>query len=212
MKGTKVKDVEITWLGHASFKFKGSKGIFIDPYVLPEGEEKADIIVMTHEHFDHCAVENAEKIIKDSTVVLTTKGCAAKCGFETRVIGTGESIELQGVKIETVEAYNVDKQFHPRGLGFGVIVEMDGVRIYHAGDTDLIPEMKNLKPDVALLPIGGTYTMNIEEAVEATARIKPEIVIPMHYNYIDGTEAEPEKFRELLSEKDPEIQVTILSP
>ncbi len=212
MKGIKIKDVEIIWLGHSSFKFNNSRVVYIDPFVLPEKAEKADIIIMTHEHFDHCAVKNAEKIIKDSTVVFTTKGCADKCGFDTEVIDAGESREAYNVKIEAVEAYNTDKPFHPRGFGFGVIIEMDGVRIYHAGDSDFIPEMENLRPDLALLPIGGKYTMDIREAVEAAAKIRAKITIPMHYNYIDDTKAKPEKFRESLSEKAPDIQVIILSP
>ena len=213
MNTTEFKGVEITWFGHASFKLKGEAGtVYIDPYVLPEDTEAADVIVMTHEHADHCAVENTGKIMKASTVVVTTQGCARRCSGDVRTVKAGDSVEVGGIKVEAVEAYNRAKPFHSRGLGVGVVVSMHGVRIYHAGDTDFIPEMSDIKADVALLPIGGHYTMDEHEAVEAALAIKPSVAIPMHYNYIPQTSADPELFRRLIAEKDESIEVRILEP
>ena len=211
MGSTEFKGVEIAWLGHASFKLKGEAGtVYIDPYVLPEDAEAADVIVMTHEHADHCAVENAGRIAKASTVIVTTSNCARRCSGDVRTVKPGESVEAGGIKVEAVEAYNRAKPFHPRGLGVGVVVSMQGVRIYHAGDTDLIPEMREIRADVALLPIGGHYTMDEREAAEAALAIKPRVAIPMHYNYIPQTEADPELFRRLVEEKDRSIEVRVL--
>ena len=213
MGATEFRGVEISWLGHASFKLEGKAGVvYVDPYVLPEGAEAADVIVMTHEHFDHCAVENVSNIAKESTVIVTTPGCAGRCSGNVRTVKAGERAEVGGIVIEAVEAYNRDKPFHPRGLGVGVVVVIDGVRIYHAGDTDFIPEMKEIQADVALLPIGGHYTMDEREAAEAALAIKPSVAIPMHYNHIPQTEADPELFRRLVEEKDKSIEVRILQP
>jgi len=213
MKTTDFRGVEITWFGHASFMLKGDAGVvYIDPYVVPEAVEAADVIVMTHEHFDHCAVENLSKLMGESTVIVTTPGCAGRCSGNVRTLKAGERAEVGGIVIEAVEAYNRDKPFHPRGLGVGVVVTMQGVRIYHAGDTDFIPEMKSIKAEVALLPIGGHYTMDEREAAEAALAIKPSVAIPMHYNHIPQTEADPELFRRLVEEKDKSIEVRILQP
>ncbi len=213
MGATEFRGVEIFWLGHASFKLKGKAGVvYVDPYVLPEGAEAADVIVMTHEHFDHCAVENVGRIAKESTVIVTTPGCAGRCSGNVRTVKAGERAVVGGIVIEAVEAYNRDKPFHPRGLGVGVVVVIDGVRIYHAGDTDFIPEMKEIQADVALLPIGGHYTMDEREAAEAALAIKPSVAIPMHYNHIPQTEADPALFRRLVEEKDKSVEVRILQP
>jgi len=213
MDTTEFKGVEISWLGHASFKLRGKAGVvYIDPYVLPEDTEAADVIVMTHEHFDHCAVENVSRITKETTIIVTTQGCAGRCSGDVRTLKAGERAEVGEIVIEAVDAYNRGKPFHPRGLGMGVVVVIDGVRIYHAGDTDFIPEMKEIEADVALLPIGGHYTMDEHEAAEAALSIKPSVAIPMHYNYIPQTEADPELFRRLVEEKDKSIEVRILQP
>lgn len=196
------KGVSITWFGHASFMIKGSKTIYIDPYVLPEDPEPADIIIYTHKHFDHCV--EANKIRKQGTIAV------GPCEFSDKKLSAGEQTEVKGIKIQAVEAYNIGKPFHPKGLGIGVIVEIDGVRIYHAGDTDFIPEMKDYRCDIALLPIGGTYTMDEEDAAKATKAINPEIVIPMHFNYLDQTKANPEYFSKLVG-KYSNAKVVILT-
>ena len=206
----KLNSVEIEWLGHASFRISdGTVVIYIDPYVLPEYAEKADLILVTHDHFDHCATDNIKKIADDSTVVVCPPMCESKLvGLNVKTISPGDKLEEKGVVVEAVHSYNLFKAFHPKGKGIGFIITLDGKRIYHAGDTDFIPEMKELKNiDVALLPIGGTYTMDEVEAAEAANTIKPKIVVPMHYNYLEGLEKDPERFKKLVNE---EIEVKIL--
>ncbi len=211
MGKTTVGNVEIEWFGHASFKLKGSVVVYIDPFILPDSVEKADIVLMTHEHFDHCVGDKLGVLAKPDTVVVTTEGCSSKLhGYDVIKVKEGDEVEVKGVKIKAVPAYNVNKHFHPRGLGVGFVVNLDGVKIYHAGDTDVIPEMKDLSSegiDVALLPIGGTYTMDDVEAAEAVKLIKPKIVIPMHYNSLEGLEKDPTKFKELVGD---EAEVVIL--
>ncbi|RLI87244.1 MAG: MBL fold metallo-hydrolase [Archaeoglobales archaeon] len=189
----KYGGVEITYLKHAGFKIKGSVTIYIDPYEVPKGLEKADIILITHDHFDHKDIKSITNLAGDDTVVVYPKGCFVE-GYKSCELSVGETVELKGVKIETIPAYNIDKPYHKEG-GVGYIVEIDGVRIYHAGDTDRIPEMKNVKVDVALLPIGGTYTMDVKEAVEAAKDIQAKYYVPMHYGAIPGTEADPREFK-----------------
>ncbi|WP_456467978.1 MBL fold metallo-hydrolase [Archaeoglobus sp.] len=185
--------VEITWLKHAGFKIKGSKVLYIDPYDIPKELEKADIILVTHDHFDHMDVKSIKRLSKDDTVVVHPTGCIIE-GYESCEVKTGESVNIKGVEIKAVPAYNINKPFHKENC-VGYIVSIDGVRIYHAGDTDRIPEMREIEVDIALLPIGGTYTMDLDEAVEATRDVKARYYIPMHFGAIPQTEANPEEFR-----------------
>ena len=189
------KGVEVVYLKHAGFKIKGSVTIYIDPYEIPRGMDRADMVLITHDHFDHKDVKSIMNLADEETVVIYPKGCLVEGYKSCEISGAGEKLEIKGVKIETVPAYNINKPYHKKGSGVGYIVEMDGVRIYHAGDTDRTPEMRNIKVDVALLPIGGTYTMDVKEAVEAAGDIRAEYYIPMHYGAIEGTEANPEEFK-----------------
>ena len=200
--------VKITVFGHASVMLESKEGkiIYIDPYILPEGDvEKADLVIFTHEHYDHCV--DPSEIKKDDTILI-----GSNCKYAQNDIKPKDKITLDWVVIDAVYAYNVNKKFHPKGAGVGVIVNIDGVRIYHASDTDFIPEMKELKGkvDIALIPIGGTYTMNVDEAVEAVKAIKPKIVVPIHYNIINGTEADPNEFAEKVKEEAPDVEVKVL--
>jgi len=185
--------VEITWLKHAGFRIKGSKVVYIDPYEIPEELEKADLILVTHDHFDHMDMKSIKKLSKDDTVVVHPSGCIVE-GFESCEVRVGEETDIRGVKVKPVRAYNVDKPFNKENC-VGYIIEIDGVRIYHAGDTDRIPEMKEIEVDVALLPAGGTYTMDLKEAIEAANDIKAKHYIPMHFGAIPQTQADPEEFK-----------------
>ncbi|MBI2559062.1 MBL fold metallo-hydrolase [Candidatus Woesearchaeota archaeon] len=188
----------IKWLGHAGFKIKGEKTIYIDPFKIKE-TEPADIIIITHEHFDHLSPEDINKVQAGKTIVVTTPDCLIKVSGNIKAINPGTVLNVDGIQIEAVPAYNTNKQFHPRANGWvGVIVTVNGKRIYHAGDTDNIPEMAYLKNiDIALLPVSGTYVMTAEEAADAANKIMPKVAVPMHYGSIVGTKADAEKFKKL---------------
>ncbi len=185
--------VKITWLKHAGFQIKNSAVIYIDPYEVNKELEKADIILITHDHFDHMDIKSIRKLSKDDTTIVYPKGCIVE-GYKTCEISENSKVVIKNVEIQAVPAYNINKPFHKTGC-VGYIIKIDGVRIYHAGDTDRIPEMKNIEVDIALLPIGGTYTMDVEEAVKASNDIKAKYFIPMHYGEIPNTKANPEDFK-----------------
>ena len=204
-------NVELDWLGHASFIVKGEgKVIYFDPYLLPSSPEKADLILITHDHYDHCDHGKVEQIKKPDTVIITTSASARKLSGNIKTVKEGDSITEKEISIKVVPAYNPGKPFHPRGSGVGFIIDVGGTKIYHAGDTDFIPEMSNIQTDIALLPIGGTYTMDENEGVRVALTIKPKIVIPMHHGHISGTDADPKSFKEKVQKENPEIEVKIL--
>ncbi|MEM2321345.1 MAG: MBL fold metallo-hydrolase [Candidatus Bathyarchaeia archaeon] len=211
-----MAEVLVKWHGHASFQINfDGKVMYIDPY---EGEytDKADIILVTHSHYDHCDLTKIKRIRKDDTVVLAPEECAPKIDGKVRAIKPGEKIALENVAIEAVHAYNVRRfrapgqPFHPKGFGVGYLITIYGKTIYHAGDTDLILEMKELKDrkiDLALLPSGGTYTMDNPEAADAVIAINPRVVIPMH-----RWDTNPEEFRKKVKASAPHIKVILLKP
>lgn len=197
------ENITLIWLGHASFKIKTpQKTIYIDPFQLKE-EEQADIILITHAHYDHCSVNDVKKIIKPQTMILAPQECITK--FEGMVkiqnlvaVAPNKNYAIDKTNVSTIPAYNVSKEFHPKNNAWvGYIINIDGLKIYHAGDTDFIPEMKGLDVDIALLPVGGTYTMDAKEAAAATDAIKPKMyAIPMHYKTIVGSETNAYEFKQ----------------
>ena len=188
----------IKWLGHASIRIEGDKIIYIDPWKIRSGNIKADIILITHDHYDHCSPEDVEKIRKEETIIVGHYGCKDKIRGEIHIIKPGDKLKFWDIEIEAVPAYNIGKRFHPKeNGGMGYIVNVRGIRIYHAGDTDHIPEMDNIKADVVLLPIGGTYTMNAEEASEVVKNINPSLAIPIHYGTIVGNQSDAQRFKSL---------------
>jgi len=188
----------IHWLGHDSFRIDGPATIYVDPWQLPAGVPQADLVLVTHDHYDHCSPEDVAKISKADTVIVTIAAAAKKLKGDVRVVKPDDSLTVKGIPIEVVPAYNVNKKFHPRDAGHvGFIITVDGQRIYHAGDTDFIPEMKDFKVDIALLPVSGTYVMTADEAANAAKAINPKVAIPMHYGEIVGSREDAERFREL---------------
>jgi len=179
--------LELKWLGHASWKLKADgKTIYIDPYE-GEYEEKADIVLISHSHDDHCKPNKIKAAMGPSTVVIAPADCAAKIGTKVKSLKPGGKTKIGEIEIETVDAYNHKRfrspgvPFHPKGLGVGYLIRAEGKTVYHTGDTDLIPEMKDLKGvDLMLVASGGTYTMDMEEAAEATITVNPKTAIPMH--------------------------------
>jgi len=207
----KIGNVDIIWCGHDTFLIEGEKVIYTDPFVLPSTPKKADLILITHDHYDHCAPDKVKQIQKSDTVIVTTPDCARKLTGNIKTIRPGQSVTIGDIAVKATPAYNVGKQFHPKTSGWvGFMFSVDGTTIYLAGDTDFIPEMNGLKPDIALLPIGGKFTMDIEQAVEAALSIEPKTAIPMHYDTVAGTEADPNEFKEKLKGRNPSIQVEIL--
>ncbi|MCD6413749.1 MAG: MBL fold metallo-hydrolase [Elusimicrobia bacterium] len=189
------------WLGHASFRIEGSKTIYIDPYNLKEEQKKADIVCVTHSHYDHLSVKDIKKIADDKTVIVAPVDASSKLSGKVKKVNPGDVVEVEGVKIEVYPAYNTNKTFHPKSNNWvGYVIEMDGRRIYHAGDTDFIEEMKNLKNiDIALLPVSGTFVMTSEEAAAAAKTINPKIAVPMHWGAgIVGDRSDAENFGKLL--------------
>lgn len=190
------------WLGHAGIKITGDKTIYIDPYQIST-TERADLILITHSHFDHCSPEDMKKVLELSTIIVTTADAAKQLSVkrisnEIKVVKPGDKITVSGVQIEAVPAYNPKKKFHPKTEGWvGYIVTVNGVRYYHAGDTDHIPEMNSLKVDVAFMPVGGTYTMTAAEAAEAVNTFKPKLAVPMHFGSVVGGLKDAEEFKKL---------------
>jgi L-ascorbate metabolism protein UlaG (beta-lactamase superfamily) len=199
----------IHWLGHDSFRIDGKATIYVDPWNLNVGEPKADLILITHDHHDHCSPDDVAKISKEDTVIVTIAAAAHRLQGDVRVVEAGDSLTVSGTSIEVVPAYNVNKHFHPQSAGHvGFIVTVEDKRIYHAGDTDLIPEMDNIQADIALLPVSGKYVMTADEAVQAAQRVAPQVAVPMHYGAgVAGSIKDAKRFRDRLQGK---VEVVIL--
>lgn len=201
-------------IDHASFRIKApGVVVYIDPFRVKGSPRDADIVVCTHDHFDHCSVEDVKRVSKKDTVIVASINCSPKTeklGLPAHLLKPGEAVEVKGVKITAVPAYNVDKPYHPRSYnGIGAVIEIHGTTIYHAGDTDYIPEMEQLrgKVDIALLPVSGTYVMDADEAAKAALAIEPKLAVPMHWGAIVGGRKDAERFKEKLAGK---IRVEII--
>ena len=213
-------DIDLKWLGHAGFLIKNSKIIYIDPYMIKEDMEKADIILITHGHYDHCSVEDIKKVVKEGTRIFVTADAQSKVTrfdvpVKIEIVEPGQEIDLGDIKMSTVASYNIDKHFQPKEEQWvGYILKMNGIIVYHSGDSDVIPEMQKLtgfkqqdKKFIALLPVGGRFTMSAEEAAEAARIIKPSLAIPMHWGSIVGSEEDAKEFVELCKEEGIEAQI-----
>ena len=207
---TEAGDLKITFLGHASlgFAYQG-KVLYVDPVGNPSGTPvdyskmpKADISLVTHEHFDHLDSKAISTLRKGQTQIILTKACAGKVSGST-IMKNGDALTVQGIKIEAVPAYNIVQKFHPKGVGNGYILNFDKTRVYVAGDTENTPEMKQLKNiDIAFLPMNLPYTMTPEMVADAAQAFQPKILYPYHYGQSDTN-----KLIDLL--KDSKIEVRV---
>jgi L-ascorbate metabolism protein UlaG (beta-lactamase superfamily) len=187
----------IVWLGHSSVRIDGEKVIYIDPWKLTDPKQ-ADLILISHSHYDHLSVEDVAKIQTGDTVIITTQDSATQLSGDVRIVKPGDVLQVGGVSVEAVPSYNRDKDFHPRENGWiGFVVTVQGKRIYYCGDTDLIPEMETIRANIMLVPVGGTYTMTAEEAARAVNIVRPETAIPIHYGDIVGSVKDALRFKEL---------------
>ena len=205
---------DITVLCHSSIKINKEKVIYIDPFKIDRNYNDADIIFITHDHYDHYSEDDIDKIRKNDTIIVAPEGLLTKLlrkGFRQEYIITVEPDEedmVEGIKFETIPAYNTNKKFHPKENGWiGYIIEIRGIRYYIAGDTDITEENKKVKCDVAFVPVGGTYTLDFKEAAGLVNEIKPKIAIPIHYGSIVGTKQDATDFIKLLH---PTIEGVIL--
>lgn len=201
----KLLNLEFQLIAHDAFRIAGSKIIYTDPFKV-EKVDSADIILLSHEHDDHFSPDDLKKVGADKARLVASPRCKDRLKdfsqYQVEYLEPGKKTVVDGVEIEAVPAYNVNKfrspgqPFHPKGGGgAGFIFKMDGTSVYYAGDTDRIPEMTGFRCDVALLPVSGTYVMTADEAVEAAADINPKIAVPMHYGVVAGTRADAEKFK-----------------
>lgn len=196
----------LDWLGHSGFRIRAGRAhIYIDPYRVPEGSPPADLILITHGHYDHFSPQDVELLSTRDTWLVGPAAVAERVSGQVHSIAPGEVLDealVRGVYVAAVAAYNTSKRdpdgnvFHPREAGWvGYELTVQGERLYHSGDTDVIPEMDAVTGvDIALLPVSGTYVMTAQEAAEAARRIQPRVAIPMHWGEHIGTAADARAF------------------
>ena len=208
----------VKWLGHSGFRIRAGRSfVYIDPYRVADGPE-ADLILITHDHYDHFSPQDVDRLAGRRTAFIAPAAVAERVSGDVRSIAAGESIEpegLRGVEVRAIAAYNTSKRdpsggvFHPREAGgVGYELRVGGERLYHSGDTDVIPEMDQVAGvDVALLAVSGTYVMTAVEAAEAARRIQPRVAVPMHWGEHIGTRADAEAFAERLAGEPVEVRI-----
>ena len=216
-----IKGISIEFLGHSGFLISSeSKKIAIDPYNISDNVPKVDLILITHSHYDHCSIKDINKIKKSGTTVVIPADAQSKItrveDVNMQIIEPGDELTFGNTKVEAIPAYNVKKEFHPKREGWmGFIIKLKEVIVYHSGDSDKIPEMRNLtgygkhgNEFIALLPVSGKYVMDAEEAADVASMISPDLAIPMHYGAgVAGTIEDAEKFVKLCKEKGLKAEV-----
>ena len=216
MNSITIDKVCIRWLGHAGFFVEGQDiKIYIDPFQIndePSFDDKADILLITHEHFDHCSPEDIRKVRRSDSIILIPESCSLEFRGDVRRIAEGdilaEGLEIKGIRVEVLPAYNLNKPYHPRGFGVGYVVELGKTRIYHAGDCDFFPEMKSVRADV------GSHRGNLYygrgRSCQCSRSYIPKGCNSNAYGRLEGINGNPEKFKTLVQGKNPEINVMIL--
>lgn len=198
---------KIHWLGHDTFRINAGKIIYTDPYKI-SGGQKADIIFITHDHYDHFSLKDIEKIATPKTKFVGPACVTKNLKGDVTTVKAGDKTTVDGIPIEVIAAYNMNKDYHPLSKGYvGYIFTINDTRIYHSGDVDVIPEMKQIVCDIALLPVGGTYTMTAQAAAEAVKKFKVKTVIPMHWGTVVGSIEDAEEFQRLCPDN---VEVKIL--
>ena len=207
-----IEDIEVLY--HSSIRISKNKIIYIDPFKIDKNYNDADIVFITHDHFDHYSEEDIDKVINENTTIIIPEEMLTKIlrkGINKNAVITVESNKeymVQGIKFETIPAYNTNKTFHPKENDWvGYIITLDGIRYYIAGDTDITEENRKVKCDVAFVPVGGTYTMDFKEAAQLINEIQPKIAVPIHYGSVVGTKQDATDFIKLLH---PNIKDIIL--
>ena len=207
-----LENMEVLY--HSSIRISKNKAIYIDPFKIDKDYNDADIVFITHDHFDHYSEEDIDKVINENTTIIIPKELLTKIlrkGINKNAVITVESNKeymVQGIKFETIPAYNTNKTFHPKENDWvGYIITLDGIIYYIAGDTDITEENRKVKCDVAFVPVGGTYTMNFKEAAQLINEIQPKIAVPIHYGNVVGTKQDATDFIKLLH---PNIKGIIL--
>ena len=207
-----LENIEVLY--HSSIRINKEKTIYIDPFKIDKNYNDADIVFITHDHYDHYSEEDIDKVINENTTIIIPEELLTNLlrkGINKNAIITVEPNEkymVQGIKFETIPAYNTNKIFHPKENGWvGYIITLDDIRYYIAGDTDITEENRKVKCDVAFVPVGGTYTMDFKEAAQLINEIQPKIAVPIHYGSVVGTKQDATDFIKLLH---PSIKGIIL--
>ena len=207
-----LESIEV--LCHSCIKFNKGEVIYFDPFKIEKNYNDADVIFITHDHYDHYSEEDIDKVIKEETIIVAPEDLLTKLlkkGFERDnivLVTPNQKYTVKGIEFQTIPAYNVNKQFHPKANEWvGYVLKIEGVTYYIAGDTDITEENKKVKCDVAFVPVGGTFTMDYKEAAELINEIKPKIAVPTHYGSIVGEKSDGISFSKLVS---PEIEVEVL--
>jgi L-ascorbate metabolism protein UlaG (beta-lactamase superfamily) len=202
-----------TWYRQAAFRWRdGERTIYIDPWGTPEDAPPADLIFITHAHHDHFQPDEIARLTTPSTELVAPHDVAAELSGSVTAVAPGESHEVAGVSFETVPAYNVREEaldFHPKANRWvGYLLGLDGRTHYHAGDTDHAPELSDVRADVAMLPVGGHYTMNVPEAAGLAKAISPALAVPMHFGFVVGSSVDGQRFAEAAAP----VRVEVLTP
>lgn len=207
-----LENIEVLY--HSSIRINKDKIIYIDPFKIDKNYNDADIVFITHDHYDHYSEKDIDKVINKNTTIIIPEELLTKLlrkGINKNAIITVEpnvKYMVQGIKFETIPAYNTNKSFHPKENDWvGYIITLNDIRYYVAGDTDITEENKQVKCDVAFVPVGGTYTMDFKEAAQLINEIQPKIAVPIHYGSVIGTKQDASDFIKLLH---PNIKGMIL--
>ena len=202
--------MEVTWLGHASFKLKtNNTTIYIDPY-QGDYQDTADLILITHDHYDHFSSEKIDLIKGPDTAIVGPSAVTSRL-HPSETIAPEQTLKVKDIDIKAVHAYNINKAFHPKNTGVGFILTIEDKKIYFCGDTDHIPEMKDIEADIICIPVGGTYTMNAREAAKAIKTMQPKTAIAIHWGSIVGSRDDADLFKEIV-ERTTNTKVLILEP